>query len=166
MSFDLDNLYALQRVLDNEVQKKLSPDYEIGSYYDIDNTIYAFHTEVHELANEVGFFKFWKHSHEMDRSKVLEELIDGIHFLLSLAIKKKYDRVVTSVEVFPLWQEYPIEDLFITIRRSDLDSIANFQYVFGLMLGIAKKLDYSEMELRYAYALKNQTNIDRQVEGY
>lgn len=163
---ELKELNEMQRVLDNRIKERFGKGYDFGSYYAIEDKVFAFHTEMHELANEIGFFKVWKQSHEMDRGNVLEELVDVIHFLLSVGITKGYDNVVKRVEAFSLWEEYPMIELFNEVRRNDLESIGKYTLAFSLVLGIAKKLDFSEMEIEYAYHHKNKKNHERQDENY
>ena len=163
---ELKGMYEMQRVLDNRIKERVGKGYNFGSYYAIEDKVYAFHTEMHELANEIGFFKVWKQNHKMDRGNVLEELVDVIHFLLSVGITKGYDNVVKRVDAFSLWEDYPMIDLFNEVRRNDLESIGKYTLAFGLVLGIAKKLDFSIMEVEYAYELKNEKNTERQLNGY
>ena len=73
MRLDLTELYKLQDKLDMVVAEK---GHDLQSYHSIESRIFAFHTEVHELANEVGFFKYWKESHVQNRERILEELVD------------------------------------------------------------------------------------------
>src|SRR6185312_7871830 len=108
----------------------------------------------------------WKVNHVMDRGKALEELVDAIHFLLSLGLIKGYDRIVKTVDVFPLWEDYGIFEMFNEIHRNDLDTCRKYEFVFSILLGIAKKLDFSEMEIEYAYKLKNEKNHERQDNAY
>lgn len=163
---NLVELYKTQSILDDKITERLKDVYDTGSYQAVDNLIYGFHTEVHELANEIGFFKFWKQSHEMDSSDTLEELVDCIHILLSIGLKVGYDRVVKEVEAFPLWEDYSILELFKELRHNDLDTVGRFTLAFSLILGIAKKLDFTELELQAAYRLKNDENHSRQEDGY
>lgn len=161
---ELDELYDLQDNLDTMVEKRA--DVDLSSYENVENRLYAFHTEIHELANEIGFFKYWKLSHKMKTDRVLYELVDGVHFLLSIGLTKGYRYVVRSVEVFPLWEEYSMLDLFKEIRRNEVDSVGKYQLTFSLLLGVAVKCGFTMDDVRAGYTLKNQVNIARQEEGY
>jgi len=166
MKLDLEELYDLQYKLDEKVKEKVDPSYEVNSHYAMAHVIYAFHTEVHELANEVPFFKFWKHNHLTDKSRAIEELVDCVHFLLKIGLMRGYDRVVKEIEVFTLWEDYPIDELFYELRRNELDSIGRFQMAFSTLLGIARKLGFTESDIEKAYKLKNLENMKRQEEDY
>lgn len=161
---NLEELYEMQKDLDESVSERTGMD--LSSYESVESRMYAFHTEVHELANEISFFKYWKQSHVMDRDRTLEELVDCVHFLLSLGITKGYTKVVRSVGAFSLWEDYSMLDLFKEIRRNELDSVGKFQLVFSLILGVAAKCGFTLEDVRKGYILKNAVNEVRQLEGY
>lgn len=163
---NLVNFYELQRVLDERVAERVKGAYDTTSHYSIDDRIYAFHTEVHELANEIGFFKFWKLGHSQDPQRILDELVDCIHFLLSIGLAKGYNSVVKHVEPFILWEDYSMYDLFTLLRENNVGNVGHYQRSFSLILGIGEKLGYTEDQIEEAYLSKNKTNHDRQSEGY
>lgn len=163
---ELNELYELQRELDNVVTSKVSEGYDTNSHYAVDHIRYAFHTEVHELSNEVGFFKFWKNSHKIKRGETLEELVDCIHFLLKLGIMKGYDRSIKEVEPFPLWEDCSMDDMFYELRRNELDTMGKYSMAFSYLLGIARKLDFLMADIDHAYKLKNLENHARQARDY
>lgn len=161
---ELENLFEMQKDLDESVSERTGMN--LDSYESVESRVYAFHTEVHELANELGFFKYWKQSHIMDRDRTLEELADCVHLLLSLGLTKGYTRSVRSVEAFPLWEDYSMLDLFKEIRRNELDSVGKFQLAFSLLLGVAVKCGFTMQDVRKGYMLKNAVNEVRQMNHY
>lgn len=161
---NIEKLWKLQTELDQMVMDRSKV--KLDSYENIEFRMYAFHTEVHELANEVGFFKYWKLSHKMKEAEVIEELIDCIHFLLSVGITKGYNRVIKEVEPFPLWKEYEMLDLFKEVRRNELDSVGRWEIAFSLLLGIGKKCGFTQEQMLKEYSRKNTVNRERQKEGY
>ena len=70
--------------LDKAVKEahKMNQDYS-------NQMIIALYTEVGEFANEIQSFKYWKKSKNIDQNNLLEEFADGLHFLISFAIKTK-----------------------------------------------------------------------------
>lgn len=162
----IDEMYVLQRELDEEIARKVKKGYDVNSHYAVEHIRYAFHTEMAELGNEVGFFKFWKNSHVIKRGETLEELADCLHFLLKLAIMKGYDRSIKEVEPFPMWEDCPVDEMFYEIRRNELDSMGKYQMALMYLLGIARKLDFSEADVLRAYKLKNTKNRERQAKNY
>lgn len=163
---NLVDLYVMQKVLDLKVQEGVNDGYDMNSSYSVEDRIYAFHTEVHELANEVGFFKFWKRGHIMDRGRVLDELVDCVHFLLSISLAKGYNGVIKAVEPFELWSDYTMYDLFTLLRENQIGNVGHFQRAFSLLLGIGAKLGFSEDDILEGYNAKNVINHTRQREGY
>jgi len=168
---NLVDLYVMQKVLEEKVQERVQESafrdgYDMSSHYSIDDRIYAFHTEVHELANEVGFFKFWKLGHVMDRERVLDELVDCVHFLLSISLAKGYNSVIKAVEPFELWSDYSMYDLFTLLRENQIGNVGHFQRAFSLLLGIGAKLGFTESDILVGYHTKNAVNHTRQREGY
>lgn len=163
---ELVELYGLQKELDEAIAKNVKEGYDLNSHYAVDHVRYAIHTELAELANEVGFFKFWKNSHVIDRGAALEELVDGIHLLLKLGLMKGYNRSVKEVEPFPLWEDCSMDEMFYEIRRNELDSMGRHTMALSYLLGIARKLGYNESEVVHAYKLKNFTNHERQANQY
>lgn len=163
---NLVDLYELQSVLDAKVTERLSQDYDTASSYCVDDKIYAFHTEVHELANEIGFFKFWKLGHTKVAERILDELVDCVHFLLSIGLTKGYSRIVKNVEPFALWEDYSFYDMFAILRENNLSNVAHFVRAFELVVGIGAKLGISEHDIYEGYRRKNTVNIERQNGGY
>lgn len=161
---DLQEIYKMQEVLDKQVAERAGVD--LASYEAVENRLYAFHTEVHELANELGFFKYWKLSHVTKPERVLDELVDCIHFLTSIGNTKGYTKAVRTVDVFPLWEEYSMLDLFKEIRRNEIDSVGKYALVFSLLLGVATKSGFSMKDVMAGYEKKNEVNKERQESGY
>ncbi|MBC1229785.1 dUTPase [Listeria booriae] len=49
------------------------------------NTLVALDIELSEFANEAQWFKVWKKDKQINQEKLLEEYIDVLHFMLSIA---------------------------------------------------------------------------------
>jgi len=47
--------------------------------------------EIGELANQTRCFKFWSKKAVLQKSVILEEFVDGVHFILSIGIELGYD---------------------------------------------------------------------------
>ena len=161
----LDKLYDMQKKVDEKIGEKL-PEGRLQDWENLANRAYAFKVEVSELANEIGFFKEWKHSHKVDHGKALDELADCIAFLLSVGITQGYDRVVKDASS----EEYLVDsswlDLFKTLDNVSLDSSSQYKMAFMLLLTIGRKLGAGEFEISESYKEKALKNIARQEEGY
>jgi dimeric dUTPase (all-alpha-NTP-PPase superfamily) len=77
INWKLEELLETQRKVNEVVGLKLknSPTQE--------DYALAMHVEVFEFFNEIGTWKWWKHSHLPKKDRVLDELADVIAFFLS-----------------------------------------------------------------------------------
>lgn len=162
----ITDLFVAQNELDENVGERVREGYDTNSHYCFDHRVFAFHCELMEFANELGFFKFWKKSHIINRPRALDEGIDCIHFLLSIGNMKGYSKSTKEIEPFGLWEHYSVEDMFYLLRTNNLDNIAQWGRAFELVLGILMKLDYTEQEITDQYYRKNSINLQRQRNGY
>lgn len=164
---NIESLYGTQAKVDDKIAEKLEGGKDfLSSYENIQHRQFAFKVEVMELANEIGFFKDWKHSHTIKVDAALEELADCMAFLLSTGLSLGYDRVVKEVEPFEMWADYPYEDLFDMLTEIQLSNVGKFTLAFKLILGIGLKIGASETAIMYAYVNKSAKNIERQTKGY
>ena len=160
-------LFEAQKVLDTGVAERLkTTGYDTNSHYCFDDRVFAFHCELMEFANELGFFKFWKRSHKLDLAQVLDEGVDCIHFLLSIGNMKGYDRSTKEITPFELWEDFSLSDMFSLLRTNNLDNIAQWGRAFELILGILLKVGMTETDIIRGYFRKNEVNLKRQSTGY
>jgi dimeric dUTPase (all-alpha-NTP-PPase superfamily) len=158
----LTELYACQEEVDQFISNNL--DINIHDVEHVDKRVTAFHVELGELANEIGFFKYWKTSHFMDKAKTIEELADCIAFILSVGISRKYTFIK---EINPMeWKRVPLGQLFRYLFRSELHSAGDWKQAFEQLICIGLKLGFSSGEILAAYYLKSNTNIERQKQNY
>lgn len=166
-SINIERWYEKQREVDTLIEKKMV-NLKLTDYLSLEHRTFAFQCELMELANEIGFFKDWKHSHKIDLEDTLEELADNIAFVMSVGATKHYDKVVKEIEPFPLWEDYSYLELFKSLQQNDLSSVGKFQLALSILLGIGLKLNV-EVGLpliERAYFAKANKNIERQKEGY
>ena len=55
--------------------------------------------EIGELANETRCFKYWSNKPASEREVILEEYVDGLHFILSIGIDLGIDKTSYSINV-------------------------------------------------------------------
>ena len=145
------------RLIENKMALPVQMDYLV-----------AMHVEFFEFINAVGTFKFWKHSHNPDKERVLDELADIIAFYLSIGeIDNNADAVITETE------EELKEYSTISIIRSVSAAIqtgeetANDLILMGIAVEIARReVGANWEEIAEAYKKKSAENIRRQKEGY
>ncbi len=80
--FDLTRLYSLQKELDEDIASRHGVTYESTFH----KRLLALLVELGEFANETRDFKYWSLKGPSPKDVILEEYIDGLHFLLSLGI--------------------------------------------------------------------------------
>src|SRR5690625_2168882 len=81
---ELDNVIFYAKKLDDYIAKSHSlVDEDL-----FDQKVLALIVELSELANETRSFKFWSMNQSGDREQIVEEFVDGIHFMLSLGLEK------------------------------------------------------------------------------
>jgi dimeric dUTPase (all-alpha-NTP-PPase superfamily) len=161
----LGKLFEMQKALDQHIEEKHNLQKE-----DLFNRkVLALLVELGELANETRCFKFWSIKPSSEKSVVLEEFVDGIHFILSLGIEcgfQKFEHTLTTEG-----SELTVSEQFLLIyekinvfKRSknneDFRSLLESYLQLGALLGIS----YEEMEK--AYFAKNEVNYQRQQNSY
>ncbi|WP_027964655.1 dUTP diphosphatase [Halalkalibacillus halophilus] len=160
-----EELYRLQADLDQRILDSIPQTNEQVR----DDKLLAFLVEVSELANETRCFKYWSQKGANEREVILEEFVDGIHFLLSFGLDDGYrfeshqatdrDSVVTLTEAFHM-----VYEMIQTYKNEP--SQAHYQELMLIYLSVGKLLTFSEEEIVQAYLEKNAENHNRQARGY
>lgn len=162
MEFQLQELSKMQAVLDQTILDK----HNLSSKDTVNERILAFMVELAELANETRCFKYWSLQEASERDVVLEEYVDGIHFLTSLGNELVLENsfVANRVNV-SLTEQF--SDIFAKAgnlkNNFNKECLANL-YVKYLELGIL--LNFTSEDIILAYYKKNQENHKRQEQGY
>lgn len=158
---DLKKIIEQQILLDEAIKKAhlLKQDHQ-------EEMFIALFTEVGEFANEVQSFKYWKKSKKINQNDLLEEYADGLHFLMSFAIKYKCNSLIE-----PLVLSKDINYQFLKMFNSISKLIKNIskrkvEKAIAIYLGLAKLLDISDDKINQAYKLKNQKNFERIKNNY
>ncbi len=73
----------MQQALDSHIEEK----HQLQNEDLFTRKTLALLVEIGELANETRCFKFWSVKPASEKQVVLEEFVDGIHFILSLGIE-------------------------------------------------------------------------------
>ena len=161
---NLKEIVKLQEELDEKIAKELDINLDDDEF--VRKRLLAYYVELGELANETAFFKYWKQSHQPDTHREIEELIDVLHFLVSIGITRKYTKMMQEIEPFPFYEEATFEDMFEMLFANRLDTSAQWHHAMSLVLGLGHKLGYNDDLLLKAYETKNQINHERQEKGY
>lgn len=165
MGINWPKLFTLQRELDERIRRE---HHLTGDYFS--ERVLALQVEVAELANETRCFKYWSVKPPSERSQILEEYVDGIHFILSLGLTLGFqsfsfaeipstDKEANVVEQF-LTVYQSIAQLQVERSRQSYETLVREYIILGFMLG------FSEQEIEAAYIEKNEINHVRQEQGY
>lgn len=165
---DFSTLFRMQGELDKHIEEKHSLQGESL----LDRKLMAFHIELAELANETRCFKFWSEKGPSPFSVILEEYVDGIHFLLSVGLEFGYDDEkvynlppVEEVDNITLVQSfYDVMDAVTELRKKG--DRASYRNLFETYLLLGSRLQFTEEDIVKAYFEKNEVNFQRQKEGY
>lgn len=101
---------------------------------------------------------------------VLKELVDGLHFILSLGLKfeSMFDEPLRNTD-FKAYKtpHLSIEHHFLGLMITDWSSTP-YSLVKGMcqFIGFSEMLGYTWEQVREAYLIKNQENHYRQMNGY
>lgn len=154
--------------------------------------ILAFNIEFFEFINEVGVWKWWKHSHVPNKEKVLDELADCFAFFLSLinlsALSEEEEK---DQELFKYSTSKRLQDIFeslaaleheneemstemilqnlITYVGTDnetegVDTMTRMAIAIYIATLIFPEITWEDIVS--AYNKKSETNINRQKENY
>ncbi|MFG6148317.1 dUTP diphosphatase [Halobacillus sp. B23F22_1] len=157
-----DAFYDSQAQLDAHIVKKQN----LENTSMVEDKLLALFVEVGELANETRCFKFWSTKPSSDQSVVLEEYVDGLHFILSLGLdldlryrSRSFNYTTEKTEAFL--------DVFTSIEqfKHDKDN-RSYQRMFENYLILGQTLGITERDLQKAYEEKNKVNFQRQDQGY
>ena len=129
--------------------------------------ILALLVEIGELANETRCFKFWSTKGPSEREVILEEYVDGLHFILELGIEHGWTPVVVDL----LFEENNLNLQFIQIlkRVSTFASVRtkdNYYMILEMYIGLGSMLGFAWEQIEAAYWRKNRINYERQENGY
>lgn len=172
---NLKKLFQTQRALRDRI------DYQGKDRFE--KIVVATLVELGECLNEHRSFKFWKKDNSPVTKKarkpymdledaefynpLLEEYVDGLHFLLELGIELGYEpeslfpfQTTIDVNKHAINLYFEISDLAYTRNHND------YVFTFRKYLALGKMLGFTEDEIEECYYEKNRINHTRQRVGY
>lgn len=163
MGINWSKLFTLQHELDSRIMEehRLTGDL-------LEERLLALQVEVGELANETRCFKYWSVKQPSERTEILEEYVDGIHFILSLGLTLGFQ---THTPEARQHEDRRIVEQFLAVFNciSQLyvaRSIETYSALFSEYLVLGSVLGFTEEEIEAAYFEKNSVNHERQDKGY
>jgi dimeric dUTPase (all-alpha-NTP-PPase superfamily) len=161
---DIQKLLEMQSQLDNYIEKEHGLEEEdlFGK------KMLALLVEIGELANETRCFKFWSKKPASSKEVILEEFVDGVHFILSLGLEigvKQLELKETNYTIEDVTEQfmevYRAANEFMTER-----SVTHFTNLLRHYFYLGELLGFSHDDVLQAYIQKNEVNYQRQKEGY
>lgn len=161
----LCEIFAMQKELDRHIEKQHALENE-----DLfERKILALLVELGELANETRCFKFWSLKPPSEQATILEEFVDGVHFMASLGIECSFDTIDEVKSVTD--DKATINEQFLKVYEAvHAFRIAKTKETYISMLQayllLANLLGFKDEDIKRAYISKNEVNYKRQQTGY
>ncbi|MEW8986891.1 MAG: dUTP diphosphatase [Bacillus sp. (in: firmicutes)] len=158
-------LFKMQKALDGHIESQHNLEHD-----DLfDRKVLALLVEIGELANETRCFKFWSVKPASEKDIILEEFVDGVHFILSLGIECGFQDLETipqsqSEELDATKQFLAIYEYAQKFRTSRTKE--DYLRLFQNYLKLAQLLGLNDDQIEKAYIKKNEVNYERQRKGY
>lgn len=181
---NLNKLFTLQDKLDDHIKKEKG----LEGQDLLDKKILSLQVELGELANEWRGFKFWSTDQEPndfprqklgggeDISALLEEYVDGLHFLLSIGNDLETTYKEKSIMDYEKWNTTQLFNAMyyqLAMLENEVHNLAPrtsqinaYRLTFNVFLSIGKRLGFTWEQIEQAYISKNEINHERQVNGY
>lgn len=163
----IKKLFEIQKELDSHIIN----EHKLEGKNLVPEKIVAFIVELGELANEIRFFKFWSNKPKSHPNIILEEYVDGVHFLLSLGLDIGANQIVEDDFKIDLITLDNLTDEFIYIISLAIElrkhsTYENYRNLLNRYLSLAYTLGFTEEQIIRAYLSKNLINHKRQEQGY
>ena len=179
----LKNLQSEQKRLDEFIREKYLQRNDAISHDKKDSFLrvkIALLVEIGEFANELKTFKHWKKQKEVNWDKAKEELIDCLHFYLSLINNYQIDfadyqseKLTPETSYNELLMEFFLAATQLPIKIPNLLTIPEkkehkniFYNLWKVFDKIFQKLGMEEKEVEKVYKEKNKINWERQRQSY
>ncbi|MBB6177214.1 dimeric dUTPase (all-alpha-NTP-PPase superfamily) [Anoxybacillus tengchongensis] len=161
---NLQTLFSMQRQLDERIETERG----LSGERLIERKLLALLVEIGELANETRCFKFWSSKPKAADETILEEYVDGLHFILSLGLDLSFDKHIEWPNVQEserlVEQFLHVFEAIHTFRmKLDAEAYNELVYVYA-KLGHA--LQFTAEQIERAYVAKNEVNHERQSHNY
>lgn len=163
---DLRQLFQMQKQLDTHIETT----HQLENEDLFDRKVLALLVELSELANETRCFKFWSLKPSSEKQVILEEFVDGVHFMLSLGLEQSFEQTLTTIEVNTI-PKITVSEQFLQVYEAvhqfrNKRSIPTYENMFRQLLMLGEILGFSGEEIYEAYIEKNKVNFERQQQGY
>jgi dimeric dUTPase (all-alpha-NTP-PPase superfamily) len=154
--------------MQKELDRHIQDHHKLQGENLVNKKILALLVELGELANETRCFKFWSLKPPAPTEKILEEYVDGLHFILSIGIEHGYEKEtihkVENAQVSLTEQFLKVFETVSSYKHSC--AIQDYETLFQHYLFLGALLGFTPNDIEKAYILKNEVNYERQEQGY
>ncbi|MEH7106564.1 dUTP diphosphatase, partial [Bacillus sp. JJ1764] len=160
-----EKLFQMQKALDSHIEQK----HQLQNEDLFSRKVLALLVELGELANEARSFKFWSVKPASPKAVILEEYVDGVHFILSLGIECGFDKQIMELDVKPEIADVTEQFLQVYNQISQFQkekNVANYLKLFSAYFQLGSLLGIAYEEMEQAYFSKNEVNYQRQQNNY
>ncbi|WP_160722113.1 dUTP diphosphatase [Bacillus sp. USDA818B3_A] len=162
---EIKKLFQMQQALDAHIEQK----HGLHDADLFDKKVLALLVEIGELANETRCFKFWSVKPSSSKQVVLEEFVDGVHFILSLGIACGFNE--NTFEIEPAEPERSATEQFLHVYEligifQKSRAFTDYKKLFEAYLTLSTVLGFTGGEIEQAYFAKNEVNYQRQQNNY
>ncbi|WHQ36801.1 dUTP diphosphatase [Spiroplasma sp. SV19] len=156
-----------QKKLDHHILTK----FNLNDEQTLDKRILAFLVELAEFINEQRDFKYWSVKPASKQDILLEEYIDGIHFLISIGSSLQVDFNKYHYQNKYVGKSFSLTKLYldcfaVCTKLIKKQTAKIYFQVLNQYLIIAEELKFTETDLITAYNKKNKINFARQENNY
>lgn len=156
--------------MQNDLNTRIVKEHNLENSALSDQRRLAFLVELGELANETRCFKYWSKRPASEKEVILEEYVDGLHFVLSIGL----DLEITTIDLpsedklTEKMDKMELNQLFLSLYQQGARRLTkeDFHPFINEFLGLGIKLGFSFQEIEEAYFDKNAVNHERQDTGY
>ncbi|OYD58320.1 dUTPase [Fictibacillus aquaticus] len=164
---DVKKLLYMQRQLNERIVR----EHTLNNEELYNKRLLAFLVELGELANETRSFKYWSTKGPSPDEVILEEYVDGLHFVLSICLDLGAEELQVPLEKLEQEDSDSITSRFITLCRQ-ASSLADdrkrerVMLLFEEYLLLGQALGFTFSQIEEGYLKKNEVNHTRQDSGY
>ncbi|MDN4072659.1 dUTP diphosphatase [Fictibacillus terranigra] len=153
--------------MQNQLNERIVQEHALHNEDLYDKRLLALLVELGELANETRCFKYWSVKPPSSDSVILEEYVDGLHFVLSVGLDHGLQDAIKEGTVVSEDLTSQFLCLYRTISELQCKKDTQlFSRLFSEYLGLGHLLGFTEETIFKGYYSKNQVNHQRQDEGY
>lgn len=160
--------FEMQQELDAKIYKraKIDPFTEPDFFAKL---VTALQVEINECCNSWRGFKYWSQNTK-PKHDVLEEYVDGLHFLLSIGNLTEHNSSLSFAPSYPSSNESNTDPLqmFALVNKlvNLLHEADHFELAFQAFLDLGYALGFKWTDITDAYREKLKINHQRQEENY